>query len=344
MNGSGNDYNEFPDPPPPTTIATRSSTPHLLETNGDDVSQQHQRQQSTPHREPSVDPTTKTAPGSATSTATATGTAEQGSTRPSRRPRAGTISYAEPNLRAKMRRPSKNFVSAVAGEGRLHLQSLSSSQQQHQQQQQGNRRASTQVIDEGIPFLDGGGEGRGRSMTPSFVISAGAAGAGAATLPPVTGREQEDNDGDENVVVKTEDNEKEDAHERFQSRDRKIGGDGGPVSSIENDAFSVVGGRGGGGGGGGGRGGGKGEKPTNTENDAAGVIKEGQSQGQGKVVATKRSSSSQGTIAALVAGSGGAARNRASRISSYVQQAQGQGQAQGHADRERGKKAVAGGG
>lgn len=43
--------------------------------------------------------------------------------RPSRRARS-QVSYTEPNLRDKMRRPSKQLVSAVAGEGKYHRSSI----------------------------------------------------------------------------------------------------------------------------------------------------------------------------------------------------------------------------
>lgn len=45
------------------------------------------------------------------------------SVRPSRRTRAG-INYAEPNLRDKMRRPTKELVDAVAGEGKFQQKNL----------------------------------------------------------------------------------------------------------------------------------------------------------------------------------------------------------------------------
>ncbi|KAI9886877.1 MAG: hypothetical protein M1823_001313 [Watsoniomyces obsoletus] len=305
-----NDRHETPNSPP----RPRSSTPQLSNGNEDDTSH-HQNSTPMPDPDPTSASTTPGQPSTSSSSST--------STRPSRRPRTAGISYAEPNLRAKMRRPSKNFVSAVAGEGRGLLQHsvvFSQSQSSHQggqhsgqevQKQLGqqkNRRASTQVIDERMKTpapLDvdnddedgGGGGGRGgRVMTPSYGVR------GTATLSSLRGvndRGNEDAAGDEyedvnpNMVVKKEDDEDGQRQEvLFQNRDRR-GGEGG------------------------------------------GVVKEG----HGKI-ASKRSS--QGTIAALVAGTSGSSSSntRRSRLSSSSSHAVGQQQQQ--QGQERGKKAIEG--
>lgn len=84
-------------------------------------------------------------PPSVRATTTATGDEETEGSRPSRRARLA-VSYAEPNLRVKMRRPTEALFDAVTGEGKTFVRRQSSLSLSDAQQVSGSAPTSTQQV------------------------------------------------------------------------------------------------------------------------------------------------------------------------------------------------------
>ncbi|KAK0634952.1 hypothetical protein B0T17DRAFT_586607 [Bombardia bombarda] len=113
-----------PSPPPPPTRAAPTVSPDIPDQFSQQQQQQPRKDATSPHPSSDVDSN-----GEMTASRGAAG---------GRRSRPA-ISYAEPNLRDKMRRPSKQLFDAVAGEGKFKARSS-----MHQQQKLDNDCGATQ--------------------------------------------------------------------------------------------------------------------------------------------------------------------------------------------------------